>query len=254
MNAEEALSWIVEEVIRRLQSRRKRALVIFTGGAIGYKEAIPQVKSLIKDGWNLRILLSNSAEYVLTPQLVKDQLEVDEVIVESEVKGLRPLYGDVNYFIIPTLTLNSAVKIAIGIADTLVTNLVAHGIMEGISIIAAKDACDLKNSTRLNMGMNKTPAAYLSVMEEYLNRLEAYGIKLVDAEDLYKATIEEVNYSYKNQHTGKATQEFTKKVLSRTDIIKAKEADAVLYVNPSTIVTSLAHDTAREIGVKILQK
>lgn len=256
MNVNEALNWIIEEVIRRLEARRKKALVIFTGAAIGFQEAVPQLKALLAEGWDFKILLSNSAEYVLTPQLVKEQLGVKEIYLEREVKGLKPLYQDIGQVIIPTLTLNTAVKIALGIADTLTTNVVAHVLMEGIPIIAAKDGCDLKNPTRLQLGMNKTPTPYLMRMEQYLSTLESYGIRLVEASHLY-SNIKggQIAISSVRQSQGEPkTYTLNKKVLSRADIVEAKNRGNVLHVPATTIITSLARDTAKEFGIRIVQE
>lgn len=256
MNGNEALNWIIDEVIRRLEARRKTALVIFTGAAIGFQESVPQLKGLLAEGWNLRVLLSNSAEYVLTPQLIKEQLNMKEVYLEREVKGLNALYKDMGQMIIPTLTLNTAVKIALGIADTLTTNVVAHGLMEGIPIIAAKDGCDLKNPTRLQLGMDKTPTAYLMKMEQYLNTLESYGIRLVKASQLYSAVTKgHIDiFSSKQSQEQQAFYTVTKRVLSRADIMEAKSMGSVLQVPTTTIITSLARDTAKELDIRIIQE
>jgi hypothetical protein len=256
LNVSEALNWIVEEVIRRIEARSKKALVIFTGAAIGFQESISQLNALQAEGWNLRILLSNSAEYVLTPQLIKKQLNVEEVYLEREVKGLKPLYGDVGQLIIPTLTLNSAVKIALGIADTITTNVIAHGIMEGIPIIAARDGCDLKNPIRLQVGMDRTPTAYLATMETYLNTIESYGVRLVEASNLYSSiTRKQTTISSETQkQTDSSAYRITKKVLSRGDIAEARQMGNVLHVPATTIITPLARDAAKEFGMRILQE
>lgn len=265
MNAEAAMNSIVEEVLRRLRSKMKKALVVFTGGAIGFPEALAQLKLLQENGWEFKVLLSNSAEYVLAPQLIKEKLELDKVYLEREVKGLQSFYRGINLMIIPTLTLNSAVKIALGVADTLTTNIVSHVIMEGIPILAAKDACDLHNPTRLRLGMDKTPQAYLDKMDGYLSTLEAYGINLVEAKDLFQAAEQQLLCIFSQQtHKGqpKPRQEsqkqqpmvFRKKVLSRLDVIEAKRSGTSLHVPCTTIVTPLALDAAKEFGVTIIQE
>ncbi len=256
MNVSEALNWIVEEVIRRVEARSKKALVIFTGAGIGFQDSISQLKALQVEGWNLRILLSNSAEYVLTPQLIREQLNVEEVYLEREVKGLEPLYGDVGQVIIPTLTLNSAVKIALGIADTITTNVIAHGIMEGIPIIAARDGCDLKNPIRLQVGMDRAPAAYLATMESYLNTLESYGIRLVEARNLYSNITKRETMIIPETQKQEDFRDYkiNKKVLSRGDIAEAKGMGNVLHVPVTTIITPLARDAAKEFGMRIIQE
>lgn len=259
LNAEELLNSIVEEVIKRLRIKMKRATVLFTGGAIGFSEALQQIKLLQDDGWDLNILLSNSAEYVLTPQLIKEKLGTPKVYVEKEIKELSPFYQGVGAFIIPTLTLNTAVKIALGIADTMVTNLASNIIMQGVPFIAAKDSCDLQNPIRSEIGLDKAPKAYLDKMGEHLITLESYGVKLVDAKDLYQAVQMNV-FTFSNQknqalESSNQIYQYKKKVLTRNDIAEAKQQKAmILKIPPTTILSPLALETARDLGVKIIQE
>lgn len=256
MYSDELLDRIVEEVLERLSQRMKNALIVFTGASIGFKEVMPQLLALMEDGWHFRVVLSNSAEYILTPQLVKKLLGIDNVYLERETKALAPLYKDVSLIIIPTLTFNSAVKIALGVADTLPTNLAAHGLMEGIPVVAVKNACDLRNGTRLKIGADKTPEAYLARMDQCLSSLESYGIELVEAEALYRRIEDRFGRfsAVSDKEKSKEVCRLNKKVLSRTDVIDAKNADAVLLIPANAIVTTLAADTAKELGVKIARE
>lgn len=258
MNAEEWLKSIVEEVLKRLQSKMKKATVLFTGGAIGFPESLQQIKRLKDDGWDLNILLSNSAVYTLTPQFIKENSGTGKVYVEKDIKELHPFYQGIGAFIVPTLTLNTAAKIALGIADTMATNLASNIIMQGIPFIAAKDSCDLGNPLRSELGLNKAPKAYLDRMAEHLRALESYGIKLVDAKDLYQAVqMNVLTFSnQKNQapESSKPIFEYKKKVLTRNDMIDAKQKGAVVKISHTTILSPLALEAAKELGVKIIQE
>ncbi len=259
MNADALINSIVEEVLSRLESKLKKATVVFTGGAGGFTDALEQVKLLKDDGWDLKVVLSRSAEYVLTPQFIKNKLEISEIYLEKDVKGLRQFYEGIGAFIIPTLTLNTAVKISLGIADSLTTNLASHIIMSGVPFIAAKNACDLQDPVRKQIGLNKAPGAYLAKMDDHLDNLKQYGITLVDAKDLYKAVQERVfTFSRKTKEplTGipKNVHVFKKKVLTRADIIQAKQNQMNLKVSHTTILSPLALETAKDYGVKIIQE
>lgn len=259
MNAEAVMNSIVEEVLRRLQARMKKALVVFTGGSIGFQDALLQLKRLQEEEWDFKVLLSNSAEYVLTPQVIKEKLSLDNVYLEREVKGLQSFYRGANLLMFPTLTLNTAVKLAVGIADTLATNIAGHMLMEGIPIIAAKDACDLHHPTRLKLGMDKTPKAYLDKMDQHLLVLESYGIQLVEAKDLYQAAqstcifSQEKKQGYPEPDQPHQETTFPKKVLSRLDVIEAKRLGQILRLPETSIVTPLALEAAKEFGVTIIQ-
>ncbi|AOT72718.1 flavoprotein [Geosporobacter ferrireducens] len=252
MDINAILDEIVNEVVKKLQNRPRSALILFTGASIGFPDAIKQLKCLKEERWKFKVLLSNSAEYVLTPELVNKELGVQEVYLEREITSMKFLYSDIELIIIATMTLNTAVKISIGIADTLVTNIAAHAIMEGIPILAAKDACDLENPVRKQLGMNKSPIAYLDKMTGHLKALSSYGIKLVDAGDLH------CHAKDLNLFTGSTTatnsiskiSQVHKKVISRADIIDAAAGGDHIIISPQTIITSLARDAAKELGIK----
>ncbi|QSB49438.1 flavoprotein [Parageobacillus toebii] len=256
MNMEEIINMIVEEVLKKLQERMKKATVLFTGGALGFKEAIQQLKLLLDDGWDFNILLSNSAEHVLTPHVIKKELGISNLFVEKEVNGIRPFYENINVLIIPTLTLNTAAKISVGIADSMATNLVAHAIMKGIPIVAAKDACDLQTPMRKQLGFHRIPSAYLENMNKHLQTIESYGIKLVNAGDLYQS-VKNIAFSFlheeKERNQPMKTKNIKKNVLTRMDIIEAKNNGHALIVPKTTIISPLALETAKELGVDIIQ-
>lgn len=247
MNFDKMIASIVEEVLRRLKKSPKKALIIFTGGTIGFNESIQQIRKLLEDGWNLKVLLSKSAEFVLTSKLIKEQLKIEDIYLESEVTDIKALYTGIDLLIIPVLTINTAAKIALGISDTLATYIVSCGIMKGIPIVAAKDACDLKNSTRLSLGYDKTPAVYLNKINSYLNTLEEYGIKLVDSNELYDAVVHNTNQFEFQSNI------LNKRVITTEDIIKAKQKNEEIIVPEDAIVTLLAYDVAEEMGVKIVR-
>jgi hypothetical protein len=259
LDAAEILNSIVEEVLRRLQEKMKKATVLFTGGACGFPDALEQIKLLQEDGWELKILLSNSAEYVLTPSFIKGKLGTADVYVEKDVKELRSFYEGISVFIVPTLTINTAVKISLGIADSMSSNLASHIIMQGIPFIAAKDACDMQSSLRRELGLNKAPRAYMDRMSEHLRALEGYGIKLVEAKDLFQTVQTSVftftdNKKLISETSNKQIFEFRKKVLTRNDIVEAKRKGIILKIPHTTILSPLALESVNEFGVKIIRE
>ncbi len=260
MNFDEMINLIAEEVLKRLKNPPKNALVVFTGGAIGFNESMAQIKKLKNDKWNLSVVLSKSAEYVLTPKLIKDSLGIDEVYLESEINGINELFVGVDTIILPTLTMNTAAKISLCISDTLATNIVSNAIMKGIEVVAVKDACDLENPTRLSLGYNKSPAQYINTMKYHMKIIKEYGIKLVDSYELYDSIIgnetsKQNTYvvSTNNPEIDLNRQEIylNKKVVTREDVMNANQD---IVVDKNTIITSLAKEVAGKIGVTITRK
>lgn len=255
MNFDQMISLIVEEVLKRLKSPPKKALVIFTGGSIGFNDSIQQVKRLLDNGWNLTVALSRSAEIVLTHELIKDSLGIDEIYLESNAGNASNLYNGVDLLILPTLTMNTAVKIALGISDTLTTNIVSNAIMRGMKIVAVKDACDLENPIRLGLGYNKAPISYIKRMREYIQIMQEYGITLVNSHELFDSIMGKESTGQRDYDSSyiKPQLSLDKRVITREDIIEASQNCQRLIIGKNSVITALANEAAGEIGVKIIR-
>lgn len=183
---------LVQRVLNKLAAENQTALVVFTGGASGFNESLSELRKLLRDGWNVKVALSTSAEYIFTPELIRDQLNIDQVYLETENIGLRPLYEEASILILPTLTTNTAAKIACGITDTMTTNLALQAITSGISVIATTDSSDFTHMDRTQLGLDRYPESYKNLFDDYLDTLESFGMELVKSTDIYQAVQEKV--------------------------------------------------------------
>lgn len=252
MNADEMIELIVDRVLQKLKSRENQALVVFTGGGIGFHESLEQLKKLQVNEWQFKVVFSKSAEHIFSKDLIKKELSINHIFLESENDGLHSLYEDTSLLILPTLTMNTAAKIALGIADNLTTNIVQKFIMEGLPIIASKDACNPEHNYRIKAGRKITPRSYIHMFQDYYKRLGDFGLKLVNASELQEAVID-YQRSQCNTQNKEIEQTGRKKVVTRKDIMRAKEEGNVLDVQANSVITPLAIETADTIGVKIVR-
>lgn len=183
---------LVQRVLNKLVAENQTALVVFTGGASGFNESLSELRKLLRDGWNVKVALSTSAEYIFTPELIQEQLNINQVYLETENTGLSPLYEDASILILPTLTTNTAAKIACGITDTMTTNLALQAITSGISVIATTDSNDFTHMDRTQLGLDRYPKTYKNLYDHYLDTLESFGMELVKSTDIYQAVQEKV--------------------------------------------------------------
>lgn len=250
MNIDEIIDIIVDKVIQEIKSgmheQEKNALVLFTGGKIGFENSVKNIKRLIDNEWKLKVVLSKNAEFIMGSDIIKQKLGIEDVFVEGKIKDINHLKQNVKKIIIPVLTMNSASKIALGISDTLITYLVSWGIMSGIPIIAAKDSCDPENDVRLKLGPN-TPEDYNNMIQNNLKKLESYNIRFTSAERLYEDT---TNASESLKFSSQPVV-LKKRLITTEDIMKAKKDNYEIVVSKDTIVTALAKDMACNIGINI---
>lgn len=256
MISETLFEEIVAEVMRRLEKKlqgRKRALVLFTGGHIALSEALAQVRLLRDAGWEILPVLSAAAQDVIGASRILEDLEVPQVLTGENSPPPSTLLEGTDLVLVPILTMNTAVKVALGLADTFVTTLISGAIMMGKPIIAARNAADPSSPERRELGMDRAPVPWVRMLEEYFNRLESFGIRLVDVRELAEAASRERGKGPEMFQRTQGVSRTAKRVVTRADVIRAWEEGRDLTVAEGTIITPLAQEVAGEYGVELLR-
>jgi hypothetical protein len=278
MNNEDFLNGLIQrivaEVIKRLENRPKTALVCFSGAAIGFKEAMNSLAKLREDGWQLKVFMSDNSTKVLDPEYIKKTLGVDTIHTGETDTPQKELY-DVDQIIIATTTINTAAKIACGIADNVMLTLINHGLMAGVPVVCAIDGACPDNALRHKLGMGKSPAGYRKVMVDNLKALRDFDMQLCAADDLYDvcaqtpAGAEEVAGEPVAEAAGEAaapaaadrseaetaavSDVIASHIVSRKDVME-RRAHKVIKVKADAIVTTFAIETANEYDIKLVRE
>ena len=132
----------------------RRALVVFTGGLLGFEDAIASLRVLAAQGVQLDYLQTPSAERILDQDLIRSlgMREVSKRMVEEH-----------DMLIAPTLTSNIAAKVAHGIADCLASNLFSEFIMANRLVVASRTAICPDGSAKQSW-FPHMPPAYAGVL------------------------------------------------------------------------------------------
>lgn len=248
------------EAPSRPQPEPNTALVLFTGALLGFDEAIESLKRIKASGVDLSFVQTESAKRIL------DQQKIASVgMVERE----KSMVGNHEMLIIPTMTVNLAAKVACGIADDLASNVFGEFIQSNRIVVASRTAC-CPDSTQKRMIFPDMPEAYREVLRNNLRALASFGVALTDASRLdtaidrafAKRGIDRTpiggsvqSQLVKESPTSSTVQDrrsvaFSGKLLSFGDV-RQLGRDCVLVVSPSTIITDLARDAARDQGITI---
>lgn len=256
---------IVEEVVRRLKNREsepKKALVVFSGAAIGFKEAMDSLVKLKEDGWQLKVFLSDEAMHVLNPDYIQKTLEVDAIYNSSSKVPQRELYEEVDQIIIAATTVNTAAKIAHGICDNEMLTLINHGLMAGTPMLCAINGACPDDATRAKLGMGKSSEGYRSLLRSNLKALKSFGIKLVSSDELYdgctgkdKCCPEDIKActqtaAAKESDPFKDEGVISKRIISRGDVL-AHAGQKVIKVPAGAIITEYAKEAIHTLGLQV---
>ena len=227
-----------------------------------------------KNGWQFKVVISKAAEDVLTEDLIKKSLNIESVIKEDDKPDIKELLDQNNLIIIPSLTINTASKIANCISDTLITNIVSKAMMSGKKIIASLNACCIENEERKSIYGDNVSLAYKNKLKNNLETIKSYEIELTTSENLfYKVE----KYSKKNLNTNnlvinnqskdnkktidlKQPQDknslyikLDKKVISRADVYENRGYNYI-FVDKGSLITDLAKEEAKKLNLKIKQE
>ncbi len=254
---ETIIEYIAEEVKNRFIRERKKAIVIFTGASIGFKQSIESLQSLIKDDWKLEIVLTKGAERALTAELIKKLLPIEEVFTDDRKIDIEKMIAENNFILIPSLTIKTASKIANCISDNLATSLITRFITAGRPVIAAINGCCPENEERIKMGFTPTES-YKARLIENMELMRSYGIDLTISENLYTKT----NKVLLRTHRISGREEKTKppiestsiniesRVITRSTIIE-NSIYKMLNLREDSIITNLAIEEAQKRKIKL---
>ena len=274
---ESIIDYIVEKVIEKIINKSKRGLLLFTGETIGYDKSIESINKLKMDGWEFDVVMSKSAQKLITEDKVRNSIGVKNIITSDDELVINDLLQRNNIIIIPTLTMNSASKIANCISDTLITKIVSMALILGKSVVASINGCCPYNEERLRVYGNNLTNFHKKRLSLNLEILKEYNIKLTSSENLYikvnktlfksfylnksnlpnisivNSNIEKNNkYKYKNKKNSQFIK-INKKILSRKDILDNTMYNTI-FVSPNTLITDLAKDEAQRLNIKLLKE
>lgn len=276
---ESIIDYIVEKAVEKIINRSKRGLILFTGATIGYIQSIESIKNLKIDGWELDVVMSKSAQEVLTVDSVKKAIGVSNIITNEDGSVIKELLERNNVIVIPTLTINSAAKIANCISDTLVTNIVSKALISGKPIVASINGCCPDNRERREIYGDNLSDFHKKRLSNNLEILRSYNIKLSSSENLYKNVNKALLKSFNLYKSNKFIKEvyvsnsdkvvssnaepktvddissirLNKKILSRKDIWDNKKFSTI-FIKQNTLITDLARDEAQRLNITLIKE
>jgi hypothetical protein len=265
------VDYISDQVVLRYMEACKRAVVLFSGALIGYKDAVPALNELKKEGWKLTAVLSKAAGEVLTEERIKNDIDPEAIFVEGAPVNGRQIIDENQFVIIPELTINTAAKVANCISDNLLTNMISRAMATGKPIVAAVDGCCPDNEVRAKIGFKVTDA-YKARMRRNLEDLQAYGIILtVNANLCHKVNkVYNASFDFPKPDSGKeacsaapavkmqlmssgGSIKLDKRVIGRIDIARHLNCETIM-VRSDAVITSLARDEALKQGINIVKE
>lgn len=179
MTEAELRAIILEAILELMTPAPRRALVVFTGGLLGFDDAVEELKLLAAAGVQLDYLQTPSALRVL------DQAKIASIGMREVSKKMVEEH---DLLLAPTLTSNIAAKVAHGVADCLASNLFSEFIMSNRLVVVSRSAICPDGAPKRGWFPNMPPA-YADLLRSNLATLASFGVRLSDARFLYRTVI-----------------------------------------------------------------
>ena len=165
MNPDQLRAIIRQTLVELLAPAPRRALVVFTGGLLGFDECLGGLRALADEGVALDVVQTPSARRILDQHKIGalGLPQVDDHLVANH-----------QMLIAPTLTANVAAKVSHGIADCLASNL--------FSEFSPDEAP--KRSIYPEM-----PSGYAELLRANLTALTSFGVRLARSQALARTAL-----------------------------------------------------------------
>lgn len=262
MIQEEHIQDIIVKVIHRLAQRlgalgdKGELIVVFTAATVGFREAVQQVRYLILDGFQVRLVFSPAAEHLISPGM-KQQLAGFPHVSMVEPATWLSFLKDARAVVVPLLSLNTLSKLSMLIADNTATNIILHALIMGKPVVVARNGADLSDKGREELGFHKGKVALKQAIVQRLQTVEDYGCILTDIRQLGDTVksllISEDTRSVKQREITStppvSTLSISKRFVTADEVLHAWRIGANLNVGYASRMTPLAQDLARRYGV-----
>lgn len=245
MEMRELVKLITSEVLKQLNCpAQQEVLVLLTGGRAIWPRVKFKLEEMKNRGIVLRPVLSEAASRIFDPQELSRIFGVTENLEKNE---LLAAVKKSSLVMLPTLTVNTAAKLAGGIQDTEVTCLAGWALMMGKPVIAVTNSADPDSPELQRLGLAGGKPEHKARLRENLQSLARFGVKLVEADYLLPGVMQAlgcdpINNSRRFRVEG---------VLTSAKVQAAAAENYKIIVAKNTVVTPLAKETAAEAGIEI---
>jgi hypothetical protein len=251
---EALIARIVARVMTLLSARQesvpgRHVLALFSGASAGQKAGLESIHALAGAGHDVTAVVSFAAGNLL-PQERLHSAGVRRLIGPGTWVDAPGLVGESDLVMVPTLSMNLAGRLALGLLDDLLATLIMGALLGGKPVVAVRDGADPDGAGGQVFGAGRAAPALRARLSGNLKTLASYGIELVPQEELLAAV---------QLHLGgrapaavaPMAPKVTPAVITQADLSNL-ERNGVVHVPPGSRLTPLAHDSIASLGLQIV--
>lgn len=230
----------------------KRVTVLLLGSDISVDSAIENLIRLRDSGYQLTVVMSNAAEHLVGKERIETVLKPSRLITGEFYEGVQALVKNTDVVIVPNLTQNTIAKIVVGIQDDLSSMLLWQFLLQNIRVIINTDS--IRHAW---FSMDGNPKMK-KVMEGHIKKVAEFGAVIVEHHD-YASMLKNdgsptVNGNRGNRPDPKNAASASPRVITESYLKTRADATRQLVLEKGMIITPLAKDLARTLGIELVDK
>jgi len=232
-------------------------LAVFTGTNRGIDKALEELRKSREYGINFDIAFSWNGKDLQDIKNIQQQLGARNIFTEVDKAKIGQILERVDGIVVPMTTQNTTAKLSQGILDDFISTLLWESLWRGKKMIMNVD------SVVAYKGLQSKVPKMQKMVEDRIKNLAEMGVITLQGQNYEKVLRENfckdktVKTSYPGIEPSIQTQrqptEKTgeKTVITEKDIANLKSPLAVLTVSYDAIITPLAYDRAKTMGIEI---
>ena len=254
---------IIGQLTPRLgaDGRQGQVMVAVTAATVGFPAAVDQLRQMVLKGYRLELAFSAHARD-LHRDGIMDALAGFPFVTEINPRRWLRALSKARAVVVPLLSLNTASKAALLIADTLPTNLILHGLAVGKPVIMATNSADLQRPHWSGLGDGASPSPGLvEAAGHRLATLQELGYRLTDVSRLSRLLGECLAGTDRSSAPGSARRNspvprkiwhVKEKTITAAHVRHAQTQGTDIQLLSRAVVTPLAMETARRCRVSLI--
>ena len=226
-----------------------RVLVLFNGTDVSLNAILKGLRELKSQGCLFKLVFSKAAEAILNVDHIVNELEPFKVYRESEGYNVHEIAKDTDLAIAANITQNTLAKLAVGIQDSMVSNVLWMLLLEQAKVVMNTQSV-FEGAQHLGKNL-----AMRSVFDGHVEKVKSFGAEVIN-DHAYKGLLAiepvvepEIKAVVKTSVIKEATT--ARKLINEQAILELQPGVTELIINKGQIVTAAAKDLAGSRRIKL---
>ena len=227
----------------------KRALVIFNGSNIEIQDKLREIKLLKDEGVSISIAFSFMGDGIIQEEKIIEYLRPDKIYKEEDIFKLKEISNRYSFIIAPTLTISTMSKVVGGFIDNFLSNLIWTFLYMG------KDVYLDFTSTKNYLGEKCKNQAIERLIDKNIREIKELGAKEIRSGSYLRTILSKESPKTIDREPAsvRSQGENTKEIWTERDIEKLAKTSNSLRLSRDSIITPLAKDRIKSLGISIIR-